>query len=119
LPLDPMTLIQLGVLAAVALALGLFVIRPMLAGRSANALPPPEGAEGLQRDGLPALGDGTLPDLPMDLPALGGFEMGSGFGADEVDADPVQRLRRLIEERQEETVEILRGWMEDAGEDRA
>jgi flagellar M-ring protein FliF len=31
----------------------------------------------------------------------------------------VQRLRRLIEERQEETVEILRSWMEDTGEDRA
>ncbi|WP_329608590.1 hypothetical protein [Paragemmobacter aquarius] len=28
------------------------------------------------------------------------------------DADPVTRLRRLIEERQAESVEILRGWME-------
>jgi flagellar M-ring protein FliF len=26
--------------------------------------------------------------------------------------DPVARLRRLIEERQSESVEILRGWME-------
>jgi flagellar M-ring protein FliF len=26
--------------------------------------------------------------------------------------DPVARLRRLIEERQAESVEILRGWME-------
>ncbi len=28
-------------------------------------------------------------------------------------ADPVQRLRNLISERQTETVEILRGWMEE------
>ncbi len=28
------------------------------------------------------------------------------------EADPVARLRRLIEERQAESVEILRGWME-------
>jgi flagellar M-ring protein FliF len=27
--------------------------------------------------------------------------------------DPVERLRRLIEEREEETVEILRSWMEE------
>ena len=31
-------------------------------------------------------------------------------------ADPVARLRRLIEERQAESVEILRGWMEQEEE---
>ena len=30
--------------------------------------------------------------------------------------DPVLRLKRLIEERQSESVEILRSWMEDEGE---
>ncbi|MCP5036725.1 MAG: flagellar M-ring protein FliF [Rhodobacteraceae bacterium] len=39
------------------------------------------------------------------LPALGGDI-----------ADPVARLRALIEERQSETVEILRGWMENEEE---
>ena len=29
------------------------------------------------------------------------------------DADPVDRLRHLIEERKTETVEILRSWLED------
>ncbi len=29
-----------------------------------------------------------------------------------VDTDPVARLRRLIEERQSESMEILRSWME-------
>jgi len=31
-------------------------------------------------------------------------------------ADPVDRLRALIAERQDETVEILRGWIENRGE---
>ena len=30
--------------------------------------------------------------------------------------DPVERLRNMIGERQEETVEILRGWLEDKEE---
>ena len=30
--------------------------------------------------------------------------------------DPVERLRGMIGERQEETVEILRGWLEDKEE---
>jgi flagellar M-ring protein FliF len=35
-----------------------------------------------------------------------------GRGAGDLPMDPVARLRRLIEERQSESVEILRGWME-------
>ncbi len=47
-------------------------------------------------------------DLPMVN--LDNFDMGDGSS----DAnDPVARLRRLIEERQAESVEILRGWMEE------
>jgi flagellar M-ring protein FliF len=30
--------------------------------------------------------------------------------------DPVARLKQMIEERQDETVEVLRGWMEDKEE---
>ena len=110
LPLDLMTLIQLAVLALVALALGLFVIRPILAsgGRSA-ALPPPDAAE------APSLAPPEDFAFPMQTAELD-FDGLSG-GGDE--ADPVQRLRRLIEEREQETVEILRSWMEDAEEDRA
>ena len=124
LQLDPMTLIQLGVLAAVALALGLFVLRPMLAARSGSdpALPEPAAAPALDwagSDGQPAPGDGGSEEGPAGLPALADFDMASGLDLAGADADPMQRLRRLIEERQEETVEILRGWMEDRGEDRA
>jgi flagellar M-ring protein FliF len=42
-------------------------------------------------------------DLPMT--DLGSFQPASSL-------DPVARLRRLIEERQSESVEVLRGWME-------
>lgn len=41
-----------------------------------------------------------------DLPALNGGDS----------ADPVERLRALIDERQGEMVEVLRGWMEDEEE---
>ncbi|PWK59813.1 flagellar basal-body MS-ring/collar protein FliF [Roseicyclus mahoneyensis] len=48
-----------------------------------------------------------LPALPAALPAA--------RGGDPVESlpDPVDRLRRLIEEREEETIEILRSWMEE------
>ncbi len=158
LHLDTMSLIQLAVLAIVALVLGLFVVRPILSTRPLGQVPA-LAAPG--RAGLPALaGDpaaaGMVPGLPDsefpgetnagiatgdfmgDLPALSpapaltgeiddGFgplpdlafasaeEMmsGSPSGESEDEDDPIDRLRRLIEERKEETVEILRSWMED------
>ena len=114
-PLDLMTLIQLAVLALVALALGLFVVRPMLASARDTATGDPQTQGAL--DDLPDLPplDGLDAPAFAELPALGEFHDADGPGED----DPVQRLRRLIEERQDETVEILRGWMEDAEEERA
>ena len=62
---------------------------------------------------------GTVSDFDManlsgqggDLPDLPAFNMASGDNNE--DEDPVDRLRKLIEDRREETVEILRGWMEE------
>jgi flagellar M-ring protein FliF len=56
-------------------------------------------------------------DAPEGLRVLTG-EIDEGELPDFADAgartaDPVARLRRLIEERQAETVEILRGWLQD------
>ncbi len=113
--LDPMTLIQLAVLAAVALALGLFVLRPILAGRTADAdaLPAPDDAApagGLPGPAqVPALGNMAAPDGDA-LPALAEAPAEGDAPAE----DPVQRLRRLIAERQDETLQILQNWMEDA-----
>ncbi len=161
--IDVMNLIQLAVLAVVALALGLFVVRPILsseaqlapaalaaptrpglppvvagqapaqvqaqaqpAAAGELALPPaaptaaPEalaGPDALPDLGLPAL-SGEIDDglAPLgDLAVISPEEMMNGaFGTDPAeDNDPVERLRKLIEERKEETVEILRAWMED------
>ncbi|MFW2589623.1 flagellar basal-body MS-ring/collar protein FliF [Sagittula sp. SSi028] len=120
--IDTMRLIQIGVLASVALILGLFVVRPVLASgqvagaESAAALPAPEGD--MNADAGPAL-DGEIEplggfgDLPMmgDGPDFSGLGMGDFDGGS--DDDPVDRLRNLIEERKTETVEILRSWLED------
>jgi len=122
--LDLMSAIQMLILAIVTLILGLFVIRPILSkppqieNTNVPALTSESNNEGgqnaltgeLTADGfdLPDLGmEGGFPsmdDLPQ-LPKMGGTV-----------EDPVERLRNLIGERQEETVEILRGWLEDSEE---
>ncbi|WP_434289788.1 flagellar basal-body MS-ring/collar protein FliF [Celeribacter sp. SCSIO 80788] len=129
--IDLMSLIQLTVLAVVSLLLGLFVLRPLLA-KPVVALPAP-ATQDTQSDfeNMPATI--PVPDLPRPAaPTLngeidtGGFALPTmgvvsdfDFGDDEIGmpSDPVKRLKKLIEDRQEETVEILRSWMEDTEED--
>lgn len=122
LGLDVMSLVQLGVLAVVSLALGLFVLRPILASRGAAAAAglPALAAPGAALTAGPAL-TGEIDDgdfLPADLPVITDFGQ-MGGGEDALPADPVERLRRMIADRQQETAEILRGWMEDPEEERA
>ncbi|MGP6089158.1 flagellar basal-body MS-ring/collar protein FliF [Antarctobacter jejuensis] len=123
--IDTMRLIQMGVLAVVALILGLFVLRPILsrgeAGAvSAGALPAPAAASGgaaavaLDGEIEPAGGFDNLPVL-ADGPDFGG--MGMVDFDSPVEEDPVDRLRNLIAERKTETVEILRSWLEEDKED--
>ena len=111
--LDLMSIIQLAVLALVSLILGLFVIRPILtsASRGAPQLASPFptlALPGGTRDGVALNGeidDGgimtSVADFSEQQAAMTGIDM-----------DPVARLRRLIEERQSESIEILRSWME-------
>ena len=118
--LDPMSLIQLAVLGIVALILGLFVVRPILAGRGIEHRSSPALAASTDRTAreigeeaaLPALTGEIDDDVAFSPPALTnvGFD---GAGGD--NADAVSRLRQLIEERREETVGVLRSWMEDSG----
>lgn len=108
-----MSLIQTGVLAVVALVLGLFVIRPILSPGRRPALPAPDTTLALppaQGFGGPMLEGEVDPGLVYD-----------GYGeaapsSDEAGMDPATRLRRLIEARQTESIEILRSWMEDEEE---
>ncbi|SFD69161.1 flagellar basal-body MS-ring/collar protein FliF [Roseivivax sediminis] len=118
LRLDPMTLIQLGVLALVALVLGLFVVRPVLTGAGVAALPAP-GPEADDDDGIPTFavaealsGEVDDGDGFANLPMLSGGGDGSFDMASDTSEDPVERLRGLIDERRDEAVQILRSWLD-------
>ncbi len=125
--IDLMSAIQMAILALVTLILGLFVVRPVLSRQpdavaaGVPALPPTDESAG--RAGTSAL-DGEVADGMGDLPPL---DINPDFSADMSDlpdlpvmggpsADPVERLRAMIGDRQEETVEVLRSWLEDKEE---
>ncbi|MBS0564637.1 MAG: flagellar M-ring protein FliF [Proteobacteria bacterium] len=114
--LDVMSLVQLAVLALVALVLGLFVLRPILTSRTSRAapLPAPRLTSGPAPVGPALTGeidDGTF--APHGLPLADGARLGGVAAAGAI--DPVARLRRLITERQAESAEILKGWMDQTG----
>lgn len=153
--LNVMSMVQLSVLAIVALILGLFVVRPVLASRNelAAAQTPLIGSSAA----APTAGPGQLPELaaapgnttnivttpgqaaqttqivnagPAALPALPG-QVGNMAIADfdvsgptvsgpaagrSPTAGAVGRLRQLIDERQDETVEILKDWMQEGAQ---
>ncbi|WP_405054022.1 flagellar basal-body MS-ring/collar protein FliF [Tabrizicola sp.] len=112
--IDIMTMIQTGVLALVALVLGIFVIRPILTSTGAlRSLPPPEPQLALPGNGSfasAALTGEVETGYPMA--SLGGISTYGDDPEEEAGNDPAARLRRLIEKRQTESIEILRGWME-------
>ena len=112
--IDLMALIQLAVAAVVILALGLFVLRPILTqSRTPPQAPlalPPLSEAGAR--GVPVL-TGVIEDgqgRDGTVEGSGGMLNGS------VPPDPVARLRARIAERQAESVEILRGWMDEREE---
>lgn len=129
--LDVTALIKFALLATVALAAIFGAIRPALRA-GPQALPAPAGAE-LPARGLPAVAAPEIdasgaPDAVPDLPALADLPPIAAGAPPAWDGEivtseplleppraesPVERLRRLIEEREAETVEILRSWMED------
>lgn len=117
--IDPMTALQLGILALVALILGLFVVRPILLAAGRQQAPPSPTPLALPSTGNAALsgfaGGGLSGELGhgFSLPDLPVIDFASDASSDETPAD---RLRRLISERQAESVEILRGWLEPAEE---
>ncbi|MBN2629954.1 MAG: flagellar M-ring protein FliF [Rhodobacteraceae bacterium] len=114
-PIDLMSALQIVVLGLVSVALGVFVVRPLLlpsaqaaalpAGPAAMALPGPQ-----QSDAGPGL-TGEISD-GFDLPSMPVVNLDHAGAFTDQPNDPVSRLRRLIDERQTESVEILRNWME-------
>lgn len=105
--LNLMQLIQIAVAAIVALVLGLFVVRPIMAGGSggsSGSLPPPDDFD------FPG---GAEPAMAMmDTDAMFGNDQPLLGGGSEP-ADAVSRLREMIAERESETVQILQDWMEE------
>lgn len=110
--LDLMTLIQIAALMLVTLGLGLFVVRPILTGPPApgridRALPPAAD--------LPVLTGEIADDDQAGFAARAARPGAAGLPAAATGAaSPVERLRSMIGERQEETVEILRSWLEES-----
>lgn len=122
--LDVMSIIQMAVLGIVALILGLFVVRPILAKPAALPAPGsdvPALPSASTEAGSPAL-TGEIDDgMPGDFGTGGAMmgELGSGLDMGSLGSmgdDPVDRLRSMIGDKQEETVEILRNWLEESGE---
>ena len=133
--LDVTQLTKAGVLGLVALILGLFVLRPIfmaprrkgLPAIMPGDLPTPEGDQAgvepslsIRRAGADeqaALAqetralEGEIQDemSPPDVGTVSRQALRELPGPD----DPVHRLREAIAEKQEETVEILRGWLEE------
>ncbi|WP_170401229.1 flagellar basal-body MS-ring/collar protein FliF [Ruegeria arenilitoris] len=113
---DVMSLVQMAVLAIVSLVLGLFVIRPILTKPAvapallpAGTIPEPEA---YLTGEIATDENGQFTSLPGQVPAGDVPALAAQQGA-----DPVDRLRAMIGDKQEETVEILRSWLEE-GEER-
>ncbi|CAD0184325.1 Flagellar M-ring protein [Ruegeria sp. THAF57] len=113
--LDAMSLIQMVVLAVVALVLGLFVIRPILTKptEATTLLPASQPTE----PEAALIGEIATGDSGNFAPLEGQAPAGNvpALAAATI-ADPVDRLRAMIGDKQEETVEILRSWLEEEEE---
>ncbi len=113
--LDVMSLIQMVVLALVSLVLGLFVIRPILTKTAAPALLPASApAEATPAPYL--TGEIAAADAPDFAPLPDAAQPNVPAIAAARGEDPVDRLRAMIGDKQEETVEILRSWLEEGEE---
>ena len=135
--LDLMRLAQIGTAALVAIVLGLFVLRPILAGRgpapkalplaAPNALAGPAAPGAAQRlaalsalsaerpppGNVPATGDILLPEAEEGTAQRGSNSSARRRAAAELPAAPDARLRGMIDGRADAAVEVLRGWLED------
>lgn len=121
--LNAMQLIQTAVLGFVALVLGIFVLRPILVRQPASGVAQIARANEFDeqdlRTGAIDMGDAArgATQLVADY-SRGDRQLPVAYDASQAGdlaQDPVTRLKRLIEERQSESVEILRSWMEDEG----
>lgn len=114
-PLDLTALAQLGVLAVVSLVLGLFVLRPLLRPAAASGVAQLPAPPAPRSDDAQAL---TVFEGELSGPGATPAETAAdGAAAPRAGAeDPATLLRRMIESRKDETVEVLSQWMKDEPE---
>ncbi|WP_316014956.1 flagellar basal-body MS-ring/collar protein FliF [Roseobacter sp. HKCCA0434] len=93
---SPLAIIQFGLLALVTLVLGLFVVRPMLMPRKPPLLTDPRE--------LPS------PEHGPELPELA--RLTADIEAEPVPETPLSRLRKTVEDRDEEARDLLRSWID-------
>lgn len=117
-PVDSLRVVQIVAVLIVILILVLFVVRPLLQQRQFSS--PTEGVQDLQgKIALPPpnlsksasaltgeIADGEMQGLPVVMIDRAVDDDGPSM------TDPVSRLKRLIDQRQSESVEILRSWLE-------
>ncbi len=114
--LNMMQLIQIGVLAAVALVLGLFVVKPILAPRADVAALPAPGERSSDGEMTNADGGPHFISASPNVMSIEGPDSEStanrkvSVGGTE---DPVTRLQNMISDRETETLQILENWMDD------
>lgn len=102
--LDWIGLAKVSVLALVILVLGLFVLRPMLTRR--QDLPEEQPQKSISGVIEPEVNNPALSSLPTEALPASEAEL----------SNPVDRLRELIGERQDESIEILQSWLEEREE---
>lgn len=94
-PIDLWQMIKLGILALVCLIVSLFVIRPILRGSKVPPLPDP-----------------VLLPQANDAPSEQGLILHQG------QQPPIDKLRALIGDKQDDSIEILRNWLEEKQEEK-
>lgn len=124
------SLIQAAILGAVALLLGLFVLRPILTGRGgqAPALPAPDpaeaggaagGADRVYAGGAPAYSQDGLDFFsadsgdPIAMPGGGYYEAGV------VESDRRDLVESIVAEKPEEAARLIGAWLDEAETDEA
>jgi flagellar M-ring protein FliF len=110
-PLDIMQLVQTGVLALVALVLGLFVVRPILT--SNRPTPALLDSSGGGVAGALTGPNGTIIDGIANAPSNQTTSTDAPVTSLEPSDDPVERLRGLIEDRRDEAIQVLQSWIDE------
>ena len=116
--LDVQSLIKLAILGLVVLLLGIFVLRPVLLRRSPALEEKPFLSRAEPNTSNDVLtGEITDSDFELpELPVVSAFDDYDTLGESDEQSDPVARLRELISDRKQETVEIIRAWLEESEE---